>query len=261
MRPAVLIGVLVLVGIAVAVGLRFGADRLDSVVAATVERYGSSLTGTRVDVNGVELALGAGRAEIAGLTVGNPDGYDTDYAVRIGSATVELDVGSLTGDVPVIEELVLDGALINAEQRGAATNLTDIQKNATSSPSEPGAGAPAAGEPGRIVVERYRVRNARVLVTSEYLDAPEELPLRDIVVENIGGESGATYSEAAEAMLLPILAAARTAATERLRGAAADAVTDAARDELDEESERLQEETEEARREVSEKLDELLERG
>jgi hypothetical protein len=254
MRPAVLIAILIAVGLAVAFGLRYGAGRLDAVVASTVERYGGELTGTEVDVDGVELALAAGRASFAGLTVGNPRGYETDYAVRIGSATVELDVGSLAGDVPVIEELVLDGALINAEQRAAASNLTDIQQHATRSSGE----APA-GEPGRIVVQRFRVRNARVLLTSEHLRTPEELPLRDVVVENIGSATGGvTYSEAAEAMLLPILAAARSAAAERLRVAAVDAVSDAAREELDEEAEQLRQEADEARRDVSERVEGLL---
>lgn len=254
MRPAILVGVLVLIGLATAVALRYGTGRLDGAVAAAIERHGSALTGTSVDVDGVDLGLSAGRVDLAGLTVGNPRGYDTDYAVRIGSATVELDIGSLAGAVPVIEELVLDGALINAEQRAAASNLTDIQQHATAS-----SGEPAAGEPGRIVVQRFRLRNARVLLTSEHLATAEELPLRDVVVENIGSESGgATYSEAAEAMLLPVLAAARSAAAERLRVAAVDAVSDAAREELDEDAQRLRQEADEARRDVSERVEGLL---
>jgi hypothetical protein len=254
MRPAILVMILALIGLATAVALRYGSGRLDGAVASAIERHGSALTGTSVDVTGVDLALSAGRVELAGLTVGNPRGYDTDYAVRIGSAEVELDIGSLAGAVPVIEELVLDGALINAEQRALASNLTDIQEHATASSGE----APA-GEPGRIVVERFRVRNARVLLTSEHFGEPEELPLKDVVVENIGSATGGvTYSEAAEAMLLPILAAAKTAAAERLRVAAVDAVSDAAREELDEESEQLRQEAEDARRDVSERVEELL---
>jgi hypothetical protein len=247
MRAVIVIAVLIVVGIGVAVALRYGSGRLDAVVASTVERYGSAVTGTDVDVDGVDLALTAGRADIAGLTIDNPRGYDTDYAVRIGTASVALDVGSLARDVPVVKELVLDGALINAEQRGTASNLTDIQKNATSS-----SGGEASGEPGRIVVERFRLRNARVLVTSEHLAKPEELPLEDVVVEHIGSETGgATYSEAAEAMLMPVIAAARDAAAERLRGAAGEAVSDAAR-------ERLEEKGDEARLELSEKVEGLL---
>jgi hypothetical protein len=254
MRPAIVVGILALIGLATAVALRYGTGRLDGAVASAIERHGSALTGTTVDVDGVDLALSTGRVDLAGVTVGNPRGYDTDYAVRIGSAAVELDIGSLAGAVPVIEELILDGALINAEQRAAASNLTDIQQHATASSGE----APA-GEPGRIVVERFRVRNARVLLTSEHLRTPEELPLRDVVVENIGtATGGVTYSEAAEAMLLPVLSAARSAAAERLRVAAVDAVSDAAREELDEEAQRLRQEADEARQDVSERVEGLL---
>jgi hypothetical protein len=255
-RPIILIAVLAVVALAVALAVRYGARELDSVVASTIERQGSALTGTDVTVDGVNLALTAGRADLAGLTVGNPRGYETDYAVRIGTASVALDIGSLAGDVPVIEELILDGALINAEQREAASNLTDIQKHATAS-----SGEPQVGQPGRIVVQRFRVRNASVLVTSEHLSRPEELPLKDIVVENIGSATGGvTYSDAAEAMLMPVLAAARTAAAERLRSAAGEAVSEAAREELEEESGELREQADEARLELSEKVEELLDR-
>jgi hypothetical protein len=256
MRPAIWIAILAVVAAAVVAALLYGAGRVDGVVASTVERYGSAVTGTDVNVDGVDLALTSGRAALTGVTVENPSGYETDYAVRVGTATVEVDVGSLASDVPVIKELVLDGALINAEQRDLASNLTDIQKHATS-----GSGDESAGEPGRIVIERFRLRNARLLVTSDRLSAPEDLPLDDVVVGRIGSATGgATYSEAAEAMLMPVLAAARTAATERLRVAAADAVTEAARDELDDEAERLRRETDEARQDVSEKVEELLDR-
>ena len=256
MRPAIVIAVLGAVAVGAFFAWRYGVGRLDGVVASTVERYGSAVTGTDVNVDTVELALTSGRAALGGVTVDNPRGYDTDYAVKIGTATVEVDVGSLAGDVPVIKELLLDGALINAEERDAASNLTDIQKHATEPSSEA-----SAGEPGRIIIERFRLRNARVLVTSEHLSSPEDLPLGDVVVGNIGtATGGATYAEAAEAMLMPVLAAARTAATERLRVAAADAVSEAAREKLDEESDELRREGDEARQELSEKLEELRDR-
>lgn len=256
MRPAIVIAVLAVVAIVAAVALKYGARRLDGVVASTVERYGSAVTGTDVSVDGVDLALTAGRAELAGVTIGNPRGYETDYAVHIGRASVELDVGSLAGDVPVIEEIVLDGALINAEQREAASNLTDIQQHATAS-----SGEEPAGEPARIVVQRFRLADARVLLTSEYLNGPEELPLPDVVVEGIGSATGgATYSEAASAMLTPVLTAARTAVAARLREVAGEAVSQAAREELESESAELRERTDEARERVSEKAEELLDR-
>lgn len=258
MRPVIILAVLVAVAIAVAVALRYGVGRLDGLVAATVERQGSAVTGTDVDVGGVDLALTDGRADLAGITIGNPDGYETDYAVRIGHARVALDVGSLAGDVPVVDELELEGALINAEHREAASNLTDIQQHATSSSGD----APPSGEPGRIVVKRFRLSDARVLLTSEYLSEPEELPLRDIVVADIGtATGGVTYAEAAEAMLAPVLAAARSAAGERLQAVAADAAAEAVREELDEQGDEARDKADELETEVSERIDELLDRG
>jgi hypothetical protein len=246
-----LIAVLAAVAIVVALALRYGVSRLDGAVAATVERYGSAVTGTDVHVAGVDLALTEGRADLSKITIDNPSGYETDYAVRVGHATVTLDVGSLAGDVPVIDELTLDGALINAEQREKASNLTDIQRHATASSGD----APPSAEPGRIIVKRFRLNDARLLLTSEYLGEPEELPLRDIVVNDIGtATGGATYSEAAQAMLQPVLAAARSAAGERLKAVAAGAASDAVRENLDEEADEIE-------NDVSERIDELLDRG
>ena len=144
----------------------------------------------------------------------------------------------------MVTELLLEDAHINAEQRGDATNLTDIQRYVSASrrPSRR-----RHGRAGRIIIDRFRVTNARVTVTSELLSKPEDLELEDIVVTGIGRSAGgASYGEAAEAMLAPILAAARSAAQARVQSEAAEAVR-----------EELQEEVEEK---AGEKLRELLDR-
>jgi hypothetical protein len=132
---------------------------------------------------------------------------------------------------------VVDGAHLNAEQRGDATNVTQIQRYMT----QPDTGATTAQprEQGRLIIDRFRLTNGRVTLTSDLLSKPEDLALDDVVVEGIGRSSGgATYSEATEAVLNPILRAARAALQNRLR----DAAGDAARDEVKKKaSERVQE--------------------
>lgn len=241
----------VVIAVAV-VAIRYGFERIDSVVADTVERYGRAVTGTDVDVDGVDIALTAGRADLSDITIDNPDGYDTDYAVHVERASVALDIASIASDVPVVKELTIDRALIHAEQRDNATNLTDIQRHATAAPSGPAPGD--ATEPGRIIIDRFRVTNARVQVTSEHLSEPEELSLHEVVVEGIGRNSGgATYGDAASAMLTPLLAAARDAAAARLRTATSEAVTDAAREEVEEEAD-------EVRERINERFEDLRDR-
>jgi hypothetical protein len=244
MLKKIVLGAIGLLVIVVAVAVFFAVDELDSVVADAVKTYGRAVTGTDVDAGGVEIALTEGRGKLARLTVDNPPGYETDYAVLVDDVEVSLDLRSLSSGVPVVTELLLDDAHINAEQLGDATNLTDIQRYANQ--ASPDSAAPAE-DAGRIIIDRFRLTNARVTVTSELLSKPEELPLEDIVVTGIGRDAGgASYGQAAEAMLAPILAAARSAAQARLQSEAAGAVR-----------EKLEEEIEE---EAGDKLRELLDR-
>jgi hypothetical protein len=201
--------------------------QLDPLVANAIEDYGRKTTGTDVDVGGVELALTSGSGKIGDIEIGNPPGFSTDYFLRVRDTHVAIDVGSLRGDVPVIREIALDGAHLNAEQRGNAINVMEIQKKITGGG---GGDAPATeSSEGRVIIDRFRLSHARVTVTSEALDHPEDLELADVVVEGIGRSTGgATYDAAATAVLTPIVAAVRSAFEGRVRAAA----TDAARDEL-----------------------------
>ena len=244
MRKTIVLGATGIVVVAAAAVVYLAVNRLDGVVADAVETYGRAATGTDVDVGGVDIALTEGRGKLTRLTVDNPPGFETGYAVRINDVDVSLDLRSLSSGVPVVTELLLDDAHINAEQRDDATNLTDIQRNVSQPSTQPAARAEDAG---RIIIDRFRLTNARVTVTSELLSKPEEIALEDVVVTGIGRSAGgASYGEAAEAMLAPILAAARSAAQARLRSEAADAV----REELEEEVEEK----------AGEKLRELLDR-
>jgi uncharacterized protein involved in outer membrane biogenesis len=223
--------------------------QVDRFVGNAVESYGRATTGTNVDVGGVDIALTQGRGELMGLTIGNPEGFTTDYALRLDRVQLALVLPSLSGDVLVIDEILVDAAHLNVEQHGDATNLTDIQRYMSRSAEA----APPAAEPdqeGRIIIDRFRLTNARVTLTSELLDEPETIVLDEVVVNGIGRDSGgATYTEATEAVLAPILAAGRGAAQERLRVAAAEAAT-----------EEVEEEVEEVEEDVRDRLRESLER-
>ena len=114
---------------------------------------------------------------------------------------------------------------------------------AATRPSSPcSVATPTPEEEGRITIDRFRLTNASVTLTSDLLDKPETIELKDIVVQGIGRNGGATYDEATEAVLNPILAAARSAARDRLREVA----TDSARKELE--------------KKASDKLKDLLDR-
>ena len=68
---------------------------LESIVKASVAKYGSQLTGTEVALDGFRLSLRKGEAELKGLRIANPKGYQTPQILSLGSVYVRLDMRSL----------------------------------------------------------------------------------------------------------------------------------------------------------------------
>jgi hypothetical protein len=236
------IGIALAVVVICAIGAAiYVSTQLDTVIADAIESYGRATTGTDVSVGGVDIALTNSSGKLGNLTIDNPAGFETDYFLRVKDIDVSLDLGSLASAVPIVREVVVDEAHLNAEQRDDATNLTEIQRHMTGAQGTDATSQP--NEQGRVIIDRFRLTNARMTLTSELLSKPEDVELENVVVEGIGrGSGGATYDEATEAVLTPILAAARTAVQKRLGEAAADAAREEVREEVQEKaSERLKE--------------------
>ena len=69
---------------------------LESIVKASVAKYGSQLTGTEVALDGFRLSLRKGEAELKGLRIANPEGYQTPQILSLGSVYVRLDMRSFS---------------------------------------------------------------------------------------------------------------------------------------------------------------------
>jgi hypothetical protein len=236
-RTKTLTGVVVAVAVLVAAAA-YVATRLRPAIAATIEQYGERATGTQVDIGSVAISLGDSRGTVSDLVVGNPPGYETEYALRIGAIDVVIDVPSLARDPIVLRDVTLTDATLNAEQHGLSSNLTEIldHVNGGASSGEP---EPTADAGRKLVIDRFRLARGHIAVTSEALAKPESIDLGEVVVNDIGkAEGGVTFSEATERLLSPVLAAARDAVRERLGDAAAGAakrkLEDAARKRLEE---------------------------
>jgi hypothetical protein len=229
MAKRILVGLIAVV-VLVAAGITWLVmTKGDQFVASAIETYGSAATGTSVRVGSVELAMTQGRGDVKELTIGNPPGYSTSYFLKIDDIKLALDLGSLASRAPVVKEVLVDAAHLNAEQHGQTTNLTDLEQQITARPSTSKPTTQAPANEGRIVIDHFRMTHARVTLTSDLLKHPEELELADVSVDGIGrGSGGVTYEQAAEAVLDPILRAARNAVEARLRKAAEDSARDKA---------------------------------
>jgi hypothetical protein len=243
MGKRILVGLIAIVVIAAAGVTWLVMTKGNQFVASAIETYGGAATGTSVSVGSVELALTQGRGDVKGLTIGNPPGYSSSYFLKVADITLTLDLSSLAGRVPVVKEAVVEAAHLNAEQHGQATNLTDLEHRITAPAASKATPQPQAKDEGRIIIDHFRLTHGRVTLTSDLLKHPEDLELADVSIDGVGRASGGvTYEQAAEAVLDPILRAARNAVEARLRKAAEDAARDKAegalRDRLDKSLER-----------------------
>jgi autotransporter translocation and assembly factor TamB len=229
MGKRILVGLIAVVVLAAAGVTWLVMSKGNEFVASAIETYVSAATGTSVSVGSVELALTQGRGDVKGLTIGNPPGYSSSYFLKVDDIKLTLDLSSLAGRVPVVKEAVVEMAHLNAEQHGQTTNLTDIEQRITGPAASKPKPQPAAKDEGRVIVDRFRLTHGSVTLTSDLLKHPEDLALADVSIDGIGRASGGvTYDQAAEAVLDPILSAARTAVETRLRKAAEDAARDKA---------------------------------
>jgi hypothetical protein len=212
-----------LIVLAILVGYFF-VSNLDGLIKSAVERLGSDVTQTQVSLDGVKIDLSSGKGQLSGLTIANPDGYDSDYVLKLDDIVLAIAPASLNGPVIVISEITIDGAKLIAEQKGATTNLSDLLANVESA-SKSGESTPASaeGEETRLMVEKFVFINTTgTFITEQSEEKSIEIP--DVRRSNIGDKTvGLTPEQLTEEIMNSVVASVEKAVGQYLGGLAADA--------------------------------------
>jgi len=180
---------------------------LNSIVKAGVETVGPKVTGTAVTLDKVGLSPLSGRGALAGLRVGNPDGFTTESAFELGEVRVNLSPKSLLSDTIVIEEIVIAGPKVTFEGDISGSNIARIRKNveAFSSSSAPSAESKPSAQEGekngkRVEIDRFVFKDGSVQLAAALVKGQTAtVALPDIELKDIGKDSGgATLAGVAE---------------------------------------------------------------
>lgn len=211
--------------VVLAAGLVYVYTQLDTIVAGLIEEQGSAATGTPVRVSGVSIDLGEARAEIAGLTVGNPEGYGGD-AMSLGRFVIRIDPATVTEDTIVLKEVTVSGATVNLIQRATGSNLRELMKTLESAGGDQQQ-ADEAGPGRKLIIERFVLEDASASVSLPDLDEQRSVDIPRIQLTDVGRASGgATGAEVARQVLEPVI--------ERvLQSAATESLKDRAKEKLD----------------------------
>lgn len=224
----IVVGILLIAAVIASVLL---VGRLEPTIISTIESYGEASTGTEVRLRAANVSVRESSGTLSGLSIGNPEGYETDFALQLDEIRLDVEPESLVSGPLVLNEIVVSGATLNAEQRGDSSNLTEILDRMEQGDQ----GETSAESNGRIIIDRFRLEGGRITLTSELLAEEQYVDLPEVRVEDVGRSTGGvSYDETTEALLTPILAAARSAVLDRLRDAAVDEASEEIEDAAEE---------------------------
>jgi len=202
MKKAALGAVVVLLLI-IGVSVYFLLSNLDSLVKTAIETYGSEATKTPVRVASVKIVLKDGSGAIEGLTVGNPQGFAAPQAFSLGKIATQIDLKSLSEDVPVIEHITIQDPEIFFELNQAGkNNLAGLTQNLKSTSSGSGSEQKAgSGSEPKLKIRKLVFSGGTIHATVVPLNKDYELELPNIQMNNIGGQNGATPKQIADQVL------------------------------------------------------------
>jgi hypothetical protein len=193
-KALIVIGLLL--AIAVGGGIYYLLTNLNPIVEAAIEDYGSAATQTTVGVDGVDIRLREGRARIAGIAVGNPDGFAADDAFVLENITVDINVQATTGDLVVFEELTINQPRVFFEVNAQGQdNLSILKERLAKFQTDDTAPGP------NLKIGRLQFSDASVSANIIPANRQYELRLPSLNMDQLGGASGASPGQIAREII------------------------------------------------------------
>lgn len=196
------VGVAALVVIVIAAGVYLWSS-LDSLVEGAIEKYGSQVTQTRVEVAGVKLALTSGEGAIQGIQIGNPAGFSRKHIFTLGNVSVSVDPKTVTEDVVVIDKILIQAPEIFYEINDKGqSNIDALKKNVQQATSSTGKAQAADSDEkeAKLIIRKLIIDKGKIDARIAALgDKGLSANLPRIELTDIGKKSGgATPTDVAE---------------------------------------------------------------
>ncbi|GAB1255760.1 hypothetical protein NBRC116494_02620 [Aurantivibrio plasticivorans] len=245
----IFLGIVVVLAIVIGGVSYYAVKNIDDIIKTAVEEQGSKAIGTQVTLGSAHVDWKNARVELKDLKIANPDGFSTDYVIALTEAVVDLNLDSLEKRVIILDEILVDGPSIIAEERDLKINLKQLADNlpkGESAKASESADSTSSAPEILLEVKKFTFSDANLqLVSQEYGDRTLTVPT--ISQTNLGSPNGVTPDVLAQQLIDRVLDSANDAVTKATKNAAKEKVREKAKEEL---NERLSDED-------KEKLDDL----
>ena len=184
--------------VAIVAGGYYIYSSLDRIVSQLVNKYGSEVTGTEVNLQGFHISPTEGKADIEKITIANPKNYKQPYLFDLNKIAVKVDMKSLTTDTIVIDSVDVVKPAITYEMLSLTQNnikeIMDNINNYTKKSSSANEDAKASektaqqedGSSKKVIIKRLTLSEASLTAAVGGQDTTITLPT--IEMKNIGQE-------------------------------------------------------------------------
>ncbi len=172
-------------------------QNLDEIVKGLMEDIGTEVTGTKVSVAEVSINLAEATGTVRGLSVANPPGFSANNLFEAGEISLKLDASSLSGPVYVINEILVDGVVVRAEQTGTSTNVQAMLDAMEASEGDGGgeaAGESAATEDVLLAVGKIDFQSGNIQFVSDTF-GQQSVDLPDFRFSDLGSKDNGLTPE------------------------------------------------------------------
>jgi len=185
-----LLGILLVLAIVAIAAFFMLNNPLGRVVKLAIESFGPDMMQAEVRVSSVKISATDGQGKLSGLKLGNPKGFNTDYALKAGTIEMVIEPASITKDVIVLHKVLIDAPSIIYEKGDSGSNFDAIQHNVEAYLGSGGKKPKDDKSSGKkMIIDSFVIRNAQVNYNGKI-----DLSLPDIELHNIGKSSGGVTS-------------------------------------------------------------------
>jgi hypothetical protein len=187
---------------------------LNTLVKKAVETVGPTITKTHVGLASANLSPFSGSGKLSGFVIGNPEGFQGPYALKLGSIAVSIDKSTILKDTIVVNSIVIRNPAVALIGTPFGNNLGKLLQNIKSgspSKSKEETSSSSAASKKKFIVKEVVISGAKVDVAASAMEQKiqQSLPIPDITLRNIGSDgSGVSARELAMQIITPIINAA-----------------------------------------------------
>jgi hypothetical protein len=177
----------------------FGLSKIGPIVQSAVNTYGPDITKTEVRLGDVKISLFSAQAKLKDFYLGNPKGFKTPEAMKVGSILVDVAESSLTKETIVIERIEVLNPQLTYERTLKSDNFQAILNNVTKGSGKDGKStgdqstgkSPSSGGK-KIIIRDFQMKGAKVNLAASMLGQDKNVSsnLPDIHLTNIGDKKG-----------------------------------------------------------------------